>query len=195
MIAAAFDDRLMGAPVVTGGGGMGAYRFAGPRRSETLDIMEKKYPELVFPQPASVPGTAREAAVRPALVPGARRAAPVHRPRRRHRCDLVAGSGPAVDPRCPACVRALRCEGSSGCELRSTWSRVHGRRLDRDAGFFRQASAREANRPHVRPIPHRAGTRCGGRCGGSRPSVDTARHTVIAEFPPLWTSPARRLLP
>jgi hypothetical protein len=34
MIAAAFDDRLMGAPVVTGGGGMGAYRFAGPRRSE-----------------------------------------------------------------------------------------------------------------------------------------------------------------
>ena len=31
MIATAFDDRLMGAPVVTGGGGMGAYRFAGPR--------------------------------------------------------------------------------------------------------------------------------------------------------------------
>ena len=30
MIAAAFDDRLMGAPVVTGGGGVGAYRFAGP---------------------------------------------------------------------------------------------------------------------------------------------------------------------
>ena len=44
MIAAAFDERLMGAPVVTGGGGIGAYRFAGPRRSETLDIMEKKYP-------------------------------------------------------------------------------------------------------------------------------------------------------
>ena len=44
MVAAAFDDRLMGAPVVTGGGGIGAYRFTGPRRSETLDIMEKKYP-------------------------------------------------------------------------------------------------------------------------------------------------------
>ena len=44
MIAAAFDDRLMGAPVVTGGGGVGAYRFAGPRGSETLDIMQKKYP-------------------------------------------------------------------------------------------------------------------------------------------------------
>lgn len=44
MVAAAFDERLMGAPVVTGGGGIGAYRFAGPRGSETLDLMQKKYP-------------------------------------------------------------------------------------------------------------------------------------------------------
>jgi hypothetical protein len=49
MVAAAFDDRLMGAPVVTGGGGIGAYRFAGPRRSETLDIMQKKYPNWFSP--------------------------------------------------------------------------------------------------------------------------------------------------
>jgi len=49
MIAAAFDDRLMGAPVVTGGGGVGAYRFAGPRNSETLDIMETKYPNWFSP--------------------------------------------------------------------------------------------------------------------------------------------------
>jgi hypothetical protein len=49
MLAAAFDERLMGAPVVTGGGGIGAYRFAGPRRSETLDIMEKKYPNWFSP--------------------------------------------------------------------------------------------------------------------------------------------------
>jgi hypothetical protein len=49
MVAAAFDDRLMGAPVVTGGGGVGAYRFAGPRRSETLDIMQKKYPNWFSP--------------------------------------------------------------------------------------------------------------------------------------------------
>ena len=49
MIAAAFDDRLMGAPVVTGGGGMGAYRFAGPRGSETLDIMQLKYPNWFSP--------------------------------------------------------------------------------------------------------------------------------------------------
>jgi hypothetical protein len=49
MIAAAFDERLMGAPVVTGGGGIGAYRFAGPRHSETLDIMEKKYPNWFSP--------------------------------------------------------------------------------------------------------------------------------------------------
>lgn len=49
MVAAAFDDRLMGAPVVTGGGGIGAYRFAGPRHSETLDIMQKKYPNWFSP--------------------------------------------------------------------------------------------------------------------------------------------------
>jgi hypothetical protein len=49
MVAAAFDDRLMGAPVVTGGGGLGAYRFAGPRKSETLDIMQKKYPNWFSP--------------------------------------------------------------------------------------------------------------------------------------------------
>ena len=44
MVAAAFDERFMGAPVVTGGGGVGAYRFTGPRNSETLGIMERKYP-------------------------------------------------------------------------------------------------------------------------------------------------------
>jgi hypothetical protein len=49
MIAAAFDERLMGTPVVTGGGGIGAYRFAGPRNSETLDIMMKKYPNWFSP--------------------------------------------------------------------------------------------------------------------------------------------------
>jgi hypothetical protein len=49
MIAAAFDERLMGAPVVTGGGGVGAYRFAGPRGSETLDLMETKYPNWFSP--------------------------------------------------------------------------------------------------------------------------------------------------
>lgn len=49
MVAAAFDERLMGAPRVTGGGGVGAYRFAGPRKSETLDIMQKKYPNWFSP--------------------------------------------------------------------------------------------------------------------------------------------------
>jgi hypothetical protein len=49
MVAAAFDERLMGAPVVTGGGGIGAYRYAGPRNSETLDIMQKKYPNWFSP--------------------------------------------------------------------------------------------------------------------------------------------------
>jgi hypothetical protein len=49
MVAAAFDDRLMGAPVVTGGGGIGAYRYAGLRNSETLDVMQKKYPNWFSP--------------------------------------------------------------------------------------------------------------------------------------------------
>jgi hypothetical protein len=49
MIVAAFDERFMGAPVVTGGGGVGAYRFAGPRGSETLDVMQKKYPNWFSP--------------------------------------------------------------------------------------------------------------------------------------------------
>jgi hypothetical protein len=49
MVAAAFDERLMGAPMVTGGGGIGAYRFTGPRKSETLDIMQKKYPNWFSP--------------------------------------------------------------------------------------------------------------------------------------------------
>lgn len=49
MVASAFDERLSGAPVVTGGGGVGAYRFAGPRKSETLDLMETKYPNWFSP--------------------------------------------------------------------------------------------------------------------------------------------------
>lgn len=49
MVAAAFDERLMGAPVVTGGGGVGAYRFAGPGDSETLDLMQRKYPNWFSP--------------------------------------------------------------------------------------------------------------------------------------------------
>jgi hypothetical protein len=49
MVAAAFDGRFMGAPAITGGGGVGAYRFAGPRNSETLDLMETKYPNWFSP--------------------------------------------------------------------------------------------------------------------------------------------------
>jgi hypothetical protein len=50
MVAAAFDERIaMGAPVVTGGGGIGAYRFCGPRNSETLSIMMRKYPNWFSP--------------------------------------------------------------------------------------------------------------------------------------------------
>lgn len=56
MIAAAFDERLMGAPVVTGGGGLGAWRCVGPRKSETLDIMVKKYPNWFSPQLRSFSG-------------------------------------------------------------------------------------------------------------------------------------------
>jgi hypothetical protein len=51
MVAAAFDERLMGAPSVTGGGGIGAYRFSGDGRGgrEGLDIMVTKYPNWFSP--------------------------------------------------------------------------------------------------------------------------------------------------
>ena len=49
-IAVAFDEEADGG---SGGyrrkKGIGAYRFAGPRRSETLDIMQKKYPNWFSP--------------------------------------------------------------------------------------------------------------------------------------------------
>ncbi len=51
MVAAAFDERLMGAPVVSGGGGVGAYRFSGEGRGgrEGLDLMMTKYPNWFSP--------------------------------------------------------------------------------------------------------------------------------------------------
>jgi len=52
MVAAAFDDRLaMAAPCVTGGGGIGAYRFSGAGRGgkEGLGEMMKKYPNWFSP--------------------------------------------------------------------------------------------------------------------------------------------------
>ena len=51
MVAAAFDERLMGAPVVTGGGGIGAYRWSGEGRGgrEGLDLMMTKYPNWFSP--------------------------------------------------------------------------------------------------------------------------------------------------
>jgi hypothetical protein len=49
MIAAAFDERLMGAPAITGGGGMGAHRFAGASGSESFDVMQMKYPNWFSP--------------------------------------------------------------------------------------------------------------------------------------------------
>ena len=52
MIAAAFDERLMGAPVVTGGGGIGAFRFSGIGRGgrEGLGEMMNKYPNWFSPK-------------------------------------------------------------------------------------------------------------------------------------------------
>ncbi|HUI06421.1 MAG TPA: alpha/beta hydrolase family protein [Verrucomicrobiae bacterium] len=52
MVAAAFDDRLaMAAPCVTGGGGIGTYRFSGAGRGgkEGLADMMKKYPNWFSP--------------------------------------------------------------------------------------------------------------------------------------------------
>jgi hypothetical protein len=52
MISAAFDERIaMAAPCVTGGGGIGAFRFCGEGRGgkEGLDLMMKKYPNWFSP--------------------------------------------------------------------------------------------------------------------------------------------------
>jgi hypothetical protein len=52
LVAAAFDDRIaLSAPVVTGGGGIGVYRFSGEGRGgkEGLDLMMKKYPNWFSP--------------------------------------------------------------------------------------------------------------------------------------------------
>ncbi len=51
MMAAAFDDRLIGAPDVTGGGGVGAYRPSGVGRGggEGLGEMCNKYPSWFGP--------------------------------------------------------------------------------------------------------------------------------------------------
>lgn len=52
MMAAAFDERFMAAPVVTGGGGIGAYRFSGITRGgkEGLGEMMNKYPNWFSPK-------------------------------------------------------------------------------------------------------------------------------------------------
>jgi len=52
LIAAAFDERLHAAPAVTGGGGIGAYRFSGIGRGgrEGLPEMMNKYPNWFSPQ-------------------------------------------------------------------------------------------------------------------------------------------------
>ena len=52
LIAGAFDERIaLTAPVVTGGGGVGVYRFSGEGRGgkEGLDLMMKKYPNWFSP--------------------------------------------------------------------------------------------------------------------------------------------------
>ena len=52
LVAGAFDDRIaLTAPVVTGGGGIGAYRFSGEGRGgkEGLGEMMKKYPNWFSP--------------------------------------------------------------------------------------------------------------------------------------------------
>ncbi|HVT72559.1 MAG TPA: hypothetical protein VHD61_05435 [Lacunisphaera sp.] len=52
LVAGAFDDRIaVTAPVVSGGGGVGAYRFSGEGRGgkEGLDVMVKKYPNWFSP--------------------------------------------------------------------------------------------------------------------------------------------------
>jgi hypothetical protein len=135
MIAAAFDERLMGAPVVTGGGGIGAYRFAGPHNSETLDIMQKKYPNWFSPHLHEFWGASGEIAFRRALVSGVVRAAAIHRAGGRDGHHFATGSGEAIDARSEAGVCVVRRRGQAGGELRASRACVHAGGLDRVDGF------------------------------------------------------------
>jgi hypothetical protein len=131
MVAAAFDDRLMGAPVVTGGGGLGAYRFAGPRKSETLDIMQKKYPNWFSPNLHEFWGQREKlpfdehwflalAAPRPFIALEGNDG-----------YDLTSGCGTAFVPRGATRLCLTRSHRSSWRELRQSRACVHNRRLDR----------------------------------------------------------------
>ena len=167
MIAAAFDDRLMGAPVVTGGGGVGAYRFAGPRKSETLDIMELKYPNWFSPHLHQFRGQREKlpfdqhwflalAAPRP----------------------FIALEGDTDTISLPEAVRQsmlgarpayalFGAENRLGVNYAQPRPCVHGGRLDGDARFLRQAPARKADHAPLRPLPDRRRTRRGRRGCGS----------------------------
>ena len=161
MVAAAFDDRLMGAPVVTGGGGVGAYRFAGPRGSETLDIMETKYPNWFSPNLHQFRGQREKlpfdqhwflalAAPRP----------------------FIALEGDADRISLPEAVRQSMLGARPAYALFGAEDRLgvnfahHGHAFTPDdwtamLDFFDKHLRGKPTRSHVRSIPHRAGARCG----------------------------------
>jgi hypothetical protein len=143
MIAAAFDERLMGAPVVTGGGGVGAYRFAGPRNSETLDVMQKKYPNWFSPHLHEFWGQREKlpfdehwflalCAPRPFIALEGDADAISYPEAVR---QSVLGAQPAYD--------LYGAEGSVGSELWAPWACLYAGGLGGDDRFFGQVSARQ----------------------------------------------------
>ena len=56
-------------------------------------------------------------------------------------------------------LRTVRCDGQARRELREARPRLHPRRLDGDDGLLRPTHSRQENRSDVRPLPHREGAR------------------------------------
>ncbi len=197
MIAAAFDERLMGAPVVTGGGGMGAYRFTGPRKSETLDIMQKKYPNWFSPNLHEFWGQREKlpfdqhwflalCAPRPFLalegdtdtisLPEAVK-------------QSIVGALPAY--------ALFDAKNRLGVNYAKHGHAFTGRGLDGINGLCRPTPTRQTGQSDLRPLPVRAGSRRGRcpRCSYSEvvPFVPVARFTctrsrVLPDGFPLRTS-------
>ena len=166
MIAAAFDERLMGAPAITGGGGMGAYRFAGPGGSESLDVMQMKYPNWFSPNLHEFWGQREKlpfdqhwflalCAPRPFLaLEGV--ADRISLPEAVRQIDHGRAAG----------LRVARREGQDRRQLRAARAHRDAGRLGGADGLLRRAPPRQADIPRVRPIPDRRRTRGGNRRGG-----------------------------
>ena len=135
-------------------GGGGGYRFAGPRHSETLDIMRKKYSNWFSPNLHEFWGERDRlpfdhwflafAAPRPFIAPEGMTDTISHSEALRH---SILG---AVPPTTYTVSRTAR-----GCELRKPRPHIHRRRLERYAGLLPTASVGKRSTAHSTEFPPR----------------------------------------